>query len=134
MLSHNSGQLQAELEVKRVRTVAVVYRAVSDAANLLETAVKANMVKADSPVGLDKPRVVTGHYQSSWTHEVRQSGARVQAVVGTAAPQGRRLEYGFTGPDRLGRVFNQHPRPHVQPAVDTVDPVFQRSIREIIEE
>lgn len=41
-----------------------------------------------------------------------------ESLIGTTAPQGRRLEFGFTGTDRLGRHYNQPPYPHVAPALD----------------
>lgn len=50
--------------------------------------------------------------------------ADVTAIVGTNAPQGRRLEFGFVGADALGRVYNQPPFPHVGPAVEEQAPLF----------
>ncbi|WP_172673788.1 hypothetical protein [Methanogenium cariaci] len=38
--------------------------------------------------------------------------------VGTNAPQGKRLEFGFVGRDVLGRYYNQEAQPHLRPAVD----------------
>jgi HK97 gp10 family phage protein len=40
-------------------------------------------------------------------------------LVGTDLPYARRLEYGFIGPDKLGRVYNQAPRPYFRPPLDT---------------
>lgn len=31
----------------------------------------------------------------------------------------RRIEFGFVGPDRLGRVYNQPPQPYMRPALDS---------------
>jgi hypothetical protein len=64
-------------------------------------------IKAAAPM-------VTGRYRRSWSTE-RTGPAEV--TVGSDAPYGRRLEYGFVGVDSLGRHYNQGPRPHVVPAV-----------------
>lgn len=73
---------------------------------LLTTRIKANAS------GRPGPNVITGDYRRSW--QGRQSGSSY--TVGTNKPQARRLEYGFYGPDALGRVYNQPPYPHLGPA------------------
>ncbi|MEU3862333.1 hypothetical protein AB0F03_34195 [Streptomyces sp. NPDC028722] len=35
-----------------------------------------------------------------------------------------RLEYGYIGPDSLGRIFDQPPYPHLGRAAHTVEPAF----------
>lgn len=77
-------------------------------AMLLETRVKAHAS------GRPGPRVITGDYRRSWHTTTLGPGTY---MVGTNKPQARRLEYGFVGPDRLGRVYNQPPFPHLAPAV-----------------
>lgn len=77
--------------------------------------------------GRPGPRVITGDYRRSWN--VTGSGGTY--VVGTNKPQARRLEYGFYGPDRLGRVYHQPPFPHVGPAVDRTIPGFQKDLADI---
>lgn len=47
-----------------------------------------------------------------------RTATRVVVAVGTDEPYARRIEYGFNGPDRLGRVFHQPARPYLRPAVD----------------
>jgi hypothetical protein len=81
---------------------------------MLKTQVMANAS------GRPGPRVITGAYRRSWTY--RAGVDRV--TVGTNAPQGARLEHGFVGPDRLGRVYHQPPFPHAGPALDQVSPRF----------
>ena len=78
----------------------------------LETQIKANAS------GRPGPRVVTGNYRRSWSTRTSRGGTLATTIVGTNAPQARRLEFGFTGSDALGRVHRQAPLPHVQPAVD----------------
>lgn len=37
------------------------------------------------------------------------------------APYARRIEYGFTGKDSLGRVYNQSPNPFIAPTLVRID-------------
>ena len=77
-----------------------------------------NQVKTTVPEGGRTP-YKTGTYRRSFEMETAEKTAeRCTVVVGTDAPQARRLEYGFVGPDKLGRVYNQAPRPHIRPALD----------------
>ena len=48
---------------------------------------------------------------------VREPEDKVLAVViGTNVEYAARVEFGYTGPDSLGRTFNQQPRPYLRPA------------------
>ena len=77
-----------------------------------------NQVRITVPEGGRTP-YKTGTYRRSFAMETAEKTAeRCTVVVGTDAPQARRLEYGFVGPDKLGRVYNQPPRPHIRPALD----------------
>ena len=77
-----------------------------------------NQVRITEPEGGRTP-YKTGTYRRSFEMETAEKTAeRCAVVVGTDAPQARRLEYGFVGPDKLGRVYNQPPRPHIRPALD----------------
>ena len=42
----------------------------------------------------------------------------VEVKVGTNVPYARRIEFGFTGTDSLGRTYNQPPRPYLRPAME----------------
>jgi hypothetical protein len=86
-----------------------VGRALPRAGQQLVTRIRANAS------GRPGPRVITGNYRRSWSTRL-VSGA-LAVVVGTNAPQARRLEYGFSGTDSLGRRYNQPPFAHVEPAV-----------------
>ncbi|WP_030186118.1 HK97 gp10 family phage protein [Streptomyces capuensis] len=68
--------------------------------------------------GRPGPNVITGAYRSSWRTEMRFVPGGAECTIGTNAPQARRLEFGFTGADSLGRVYAQPPFPQVQPALD----------------
>ncbi|MEV7936605.1 HK97 gp10 family phage protein [Kitasatospora sp. NPDC088264] len=114
----NGAQIAAELDARALALLPMATAVVRHHAMLLETAIKANAS------GRPGPNAPTGDYRRSWTHEVQQTAAGVEAVVGTNKPQGRRLEFGFVGRDILGRVFNQRPYPHVGPAVERIRPAF----------
>lgn len=74
----------------------------------------ANDVKALAPYD-------TGTYRRSIHVEtVVEEGGKYYAIVGTDAPQAKRLEFGFYDmTDSLGRHFYQFPRPHFRPPYDT---------------
>jgi len=61
--------------------------------------------------------VRTGAYRASW--HIERSGN--QRLVGSGAPYGRRLEFGFVGTDALGRSYHQAPQPHVRPSADAIE-------------
>lgn len=86
---------------------------------LLQTRVRA---RASHPRSQDdlKPRIQTGDYVRSIT--LHLSG--LSAIVGTNRPQGRRLEFGFTGIDALGRNYDQPPYEHFRPALLETGPGF----------
>ena len=95
-----------------------------------------NQVRITEPEGGRTP-YKTGTYRRSFAMETTEKTAeRCTVVVGTDAPQARRLEYGFVGPDKLGRVYNQAPRPHIRPALDenrkTAVDEFRAAVGDII--
>ncbi len=95
-----------------------------------------NQVRITEPEGGRTP-YKTGTYRRSFHMEtVEKSSERCRVEVGTDAPQARRLEYGFVGADKLGRVYNQAPRPHIRPALDenrkTAVDEFRAAIEDII--
>lgn len=89
---------------------------------LLETKIKGRAS------GRPGPRRVTGDYGRSWTTEFGIFQGDRAAIVGTNAPQGRRLENGFVGVDSLGRHYNQPPYPHVRPAMLEIEGPFAASL------
>lgn len=106
----NAPQLQAWLRSAGTQAQLEAARAVKHYTLLLETRVKG------AASGRPGPRVRTGNYRRSINSTVVLSGQALIGTVGTAAPQARRLEYGFVGADRLGRVYDQPPFPHFGPA------------------
>ncbi|MER7707241.1 HK97 gp10 family phage protein [Kitasatospora sp. NPDC097605] len=110
----DADQLAAVLEAAAERVGPAVTALVRHQATLLRQQIRANAS------GRPGPNVITGAYRDSWTVAV-DAGAPgvVEGLVGTTAPQGRRLEFGFVGADKLGRRYNQPPFPHVAPALDS---------------
>lgn len=115
-----------------------VAREIAGVAAVTHTAVRAvvrsegaafqTMVKANAS-GRPGPRAQTGDYRRSIGMQVREGIAMVTAEVGTNAPQGRRLEFGFWGlADSLGRVFHQPAFPHFGPAADEMEHRFPTAV------
>ncbi|MFF3493734.1 HK97 gp10 family phage protein [Streptomyces sp. NPDC002795] len=126
--SSNGAQIAAQLEERAAALLPQAINVVRHHAMLLETRIKANAS------GRPGPNAPTGDYRRSWTHEVHSTGDGALAVVGTNKPQARRLEYGYVGPDSLGRVFNQPPNAHVGPAVQTIQPLFVAALGRLADE
>ncbi|WP_329047164.1 HK97 gp10 family phage protein [Streptomyces sp. NBC_01422] len=79
--------------------------------------------------GRPGPNVITGAYRNSWETQTMRLPYGALCTIGTNAPQGRRLEFGFVGPDSLGRVYNQPPFPHVGPAIDYIGATLLMEMR-----
>lgn len=79
--------------------------------------------------GRPGPNVITGAYRNSWHTQTRGLPFGAWCTIGTMAPQGRRLEFGFVGPDSLGRVYNQPPFPHAGPAVPYIAAILHAQMR-----
>jgi hypothetical protein len=92
---------------------------------LLETRVKANAS------GRPGPRAITGNYRR-WINSRVSIGKLIVGTVGTNAPQGNRLEYGFVGTDSLGRVYDQPPYQHFGPAALVTSPEFADAVGRIV--
>jgi len=104
-------QLAARLETAALRIGPAVAHGVEHAAELGRAQIKGHAS------GRPGPNVITGQYRNSWQVEKRHLPHGAQCTIGTEEPYGRRLEFGFVGADSLGRVYNQPPFPHVQPAL-----------------
>lgn len=122
------GALAAALDAAAARIQPAVASAVRHEGTLLRSLIQAHAN------GRPGPNVITGKYRASWRVVSERIAGGLSVTVGTNAPQGRRLEFGFVGPDSLGRVYNQPPFPHVQPSVDVLRPKFPEQIRKAVEE
>ena len=69
--------------------------------------------------GMKHTKVVSGSLRRSWRTE---SQGPYAAFVGPTMIYARRIELGFEGPDSLGRVYHQAPKPYVRPAYDETFP------------
>jgi HK97 gp10 family phage protein len=67
--------------------------------------------------------------------ELKAEG-KATAWVATNVCYAKRMEYGFKGPDKLGRKYKQAGRPYMRPAMDEnrtkVTPVFEKALRQVI--
>ncbi|MYW43052.1 HK97 gp10 family phage protein [Streptomyces sp. SID161] len=79
--------------------------------------------------GRPGPNVITGAYRNSWRPEMRALPYGALCTIGTDLPYGRRLEFGFSGTDSLGRTYNQPPFPHVQPALGFIGQTLLAQMR-----
>lgn len=121
---HNAYTLAADFGDAGAHAQRRADRVTRHHAMLLETRIKAHAS------GRPGPRAPTGDYRRSWT----TTHHGMASTVHTNRPQARRLEFGFVGPDRLGRVYNQPPYPHVGPAVDETVPGYRRDLADIIDD
>lgn len=83
--------------------------------------------------GRPGPEIVTGLYTMGF--EVQEdtlffANQWVVSVVNENGVQWRRLEYGFTGIDALGRHYDQPPFAHIRPAIEIASPKIQRRAEE----
>jgi len=119
-------QLADRLEAAAKRISPAVARGIDHTATLGIARIRGNAS------GRPGPNVISGDYRSSW--KPRPARARrlpygAMCTLATDAPQGRRLEFGFTGMDSLGRHYNQPPFPHVEPALDFIGGTLLASMR-----
>jgi hypothetical protein len=77
------------------------------------------------------PRLQTGDYVRSWNLRMQGNASFARATAGTNRPQARRLEFGFTGVDAIGRRYRQPPYPHAGPALDEIAPQFVAAVKAI---
>ena len=80
--------------------------------------------------GRPGPNAPTGNYRRSINRRTVKLARSSYGEVGTNMPQGRRLEFGFTGEDSLGRSYSQPPYPHFGPALDFVADGYEHALAE----
>ncbi|CAL9666935.1 hypothetical protein SUDANB145_07207 (plasmid) [Streptomyces sp. enrichment culture] len=85
--------------------------------------------------GRPGPNVITGRYRASWRAVTEPLPYGAECTIGTSAPQGRRLEFGFWDmTDRIGRHYFQPPFPHVQPALGHIEDTLHEEMRAAVRE
>ncbi|MDX2999140.1 HK97 gp10 family phage protein [Streptomyces scabiei] len=116
-------ELADKLDHAATRIGPAVARAVQHTGTLGQARIRGNAS------GRPGPNIITGAYRNSWQADTRRIPYGAICTLGTRAPQGRRLEFGFTGIDSLGRHYNQPPFPHVQPALPFIEQALRSSMR-----
>ena len=84
--------------------------------------------------GRPGPNIITGQYWASWQSVTRSIPYGAQCTIGTGRPQGRRLEFGFTGVDSIGRYYDQPPFPHVGPAIPLIEAALRQGVGDAVGE
>lgn len=116
-------ELADRLERAAHRIPHAIARGVEHAGTLGQARIRGNAS------GRPGPNVITGAYRNSWQTHTRHIPYGAVCTIGTDAPQGRRLEYGFVGTDSLGRSYNQPPFPHVEPAIPGIGAMLLAQMR-----
>jgi hypothetical protein len=108
-------ELADRLEHAAMKVGPAIQRGVKHTATLGAARIRGNAS------GRPGPNVISGAYRNSWQPApLRAMPYGASCTIGTELPYGRRLEFGFTGTDSLGRNYNQPPFPHVEPAIDFI--------------
>ncbi|MEV3996747.1 HK97 gp10 family phage protein [Streptomyces halstedii] len=124
-------ELATRLDKAAARIGPAVQRAVQHTGELGRARIRGNAS------GRPGPNVISPdgrNYRSSWETKNRRLPYGAMCTIGTNAPQGRRLEFGFSGPDRLGRVYNQPPFAHVGPAIGYISATLMMEMRYAVAE
>lgn len=74
--------------------------------------------------------VVTGALRRSIV--TKMLGA-LSGEVGPSVEYGARIEFGFNGPDALGRVYHQAGQPYLVPAAEAEGPKFIAAMQKIVQ-
>lgn len=122
------GDLADRLDAAADRVGPEIQRTVRSQADRLRDAIRRNAS------GRPGPNVITGAYRASWRVEEFAVPHGGGAEIGTDKPQGRRLEFGFVGADSLGRIYNQPPFAHVEPALNELSPQIQAAFRTALDD
>lgn len=83
--------------------------------------------------GRPGPRVITGDYRRSIGLVLTNVNGVPAAVIGSSHPAARRLEYGFSGQDSLGRTYNQAPLPHWEPDIERTADELEKAVERLIQ-
>ena len=129
-MDSNAAEVAGALVAVGVRAGARAFAITRHHGQLLQTTVKrrASLPRSGPP----GPRLQTGDYARSINLRMETGAGTIAAVVGTNRPQGRRLEYGFTGVDALGRRYHQPPYPHFRPALFEIEGPFLAAMAAVV--
>ena len=125
----SAGQLAEALDAAAARVKPALAVALRHEGTLLRSLIQMHAT------GRPGPNVITSRYRASWRVVSRPLAGGARVEVGTEAPQGRRLEWGFWDmTDSLGRHFFQPPYPHVQPSLEVLLPKLPEQLLKAVEE
>ncbi|MER5277810.1 hypothetical protein ABT025_18905 [Streptomyces sp. NPDC002809] len=125
-------QLATRLDRAAVQVGPAIHRAVKHTGELGRARIRGN---ASGRPGPNVIRPDGANYRSSWEVAHRRLPYGAQCTIGTNAPQGRRLEFGFYDmTDSLGRHYFQPPFPHVGPAIDYIGAKLRTEMRHAVAE
>ncbi|MDP2216742.1 MAG: HK97 gp10 family phage protein [Methanolobus sp.] len=65
---------------------------------------------------------------------VKKTNERCEMAVGSSMEYARRLEHGFMDTDKLGRRYNQQPKPFLRPALDDNTDEIEQAIAKKLEQ
>jgi HK97 gp10 family phage protein len=65
---------------------------------------------------------------------IKKTDERCEMAVGSSMEYARRLEHGFMDTDKLGRRYNQQPRPFLRPALDENTDEIEKAIAKKLEQ
>jgi HK97 gp10 family phage protein len=97
------------------------FKALSKAvqADALENAAKAGILPIQNEAIILAPKDTTTLARSIHTETIKANNTYAEVVTGTDVEYAARQEFGFSGADALGRVYNQAAHPYMRPAYDT---------------
>lgn len=75
--------------------------------------------------------VADGDLRASIHQEVIESSStRARIAVGPDAPHAKRIEFGYKGPDKLGRHFHQRPHSYIRAAHDAKEQEARQAMKD----
>lgn len=129
MTSIDLDELADRLDAAADRVGPAIQRRMQHVGALGVGKIKANATRRPGP------NVITGAYRASWQDVYRPLVDGAHCTLGTAKPQGRRLEFGFMDRyDSLGRYYRQPPFPHVGPAIPAIEALLREQMGMAVED
>lgn len=102
-----------------------------DACILVEKTAKDSIGRVPPPAPPEHPPAApTGTLKGRITHELDPK--KLEGRVGTNLEYARRVELGFVGTDKLGRVYNQAPRPYLRPALHKCEKTIKGKFKALV--
>jgi len=129
-ITTNAAQVAVDFRKAADRTNTAAADVTTQWGMLLQTSAKRHASKPRS--GPPGPRLITGNLVRTINRRTTRTAHGITVQVGTNAPQGRRLEFGFRGTDSLSRRYDQPPYPYLGPALDEVAPGFIAAVRGVV--